>query len=81
MRGAVIQANCSIDWGLYGGHTEIGEGTVLDNLVHVAHNVRIGRNCQIMQMSFINPARSITVGVFKQELIEITREVVIAQFF
>jgi UDP-3-O-[3-hydroxymyristoyl] glucosamine N-acyltransferase len=47
-RGAVIQTNCSIDWGIYGGSTEIGEGTVLDNLVHVAHNVRIGRNCQII---------------------------------
>lgn len=27
--------------------TVIGEGTQIDNLVHVAHNVRIGRNCQI----------------------------------
>lgn len=47
-RGAVIKTNCSVDWGLYGGCTEIGEGTVVDNLVHIAHNVRIGRNCQII---------------------------------
>lgn len=47
-RGAVIMTNTSIDWGLYGGCTEIGEGTVVDNLVHIAHNVRIGRNCQII---------------------------------
>lgn len=47
-RGVVIQTNCSVDWGIYGGRTEIGEGTVLDNLVHIAHNVRIGRNCQII---------------------------------
>lgn len=47
-RGAVIKTNTSVDWGLYGGCTEIGEGTVVDNLVHVAHNVRIGRNCQII---------------------------------
>jgi acetyltransferase-like isoleucine patch superfamily enzyme len=46
-RGAVIQTNCSVDWALYGARTEIGEGSVLDNLVHVAHNVRIGRNCQV----------------------------------
>ncbi|MBW8752605.1 MAG: hypothetical protein JF595_00400, partial [Sphingomonadales bacterium] len=52
-RGAVIQTNCSIDWGLYGGCTEIGEGTVLDNLVHVAHNVRVGRNCQLIACVFI----------------------------
>jgi UDP-3-O-[3-hydroxymyristoyl] glucosamine N-acyltransferase len=47
-RGAVIKTNSSVDWGLYGGCTEIGEGAVVDNLVHVAHNVRIGRNCQII---------------------------------
>lgn len=52
-RGAVIQTNCSVDWGLYGGVTEIGEGTVLDNLVHVAHNVRIGRNCQLIACVFV----------------------------
>ena len=27
--------------------TEIGDGTKIDNLVHIAHNVRIGRNCLI----------------------------------
>lgn len=47
-RGAVIQSNCTVDWGLYGACTEIGEGTALDNLVHIAHNARIGRNCQLM---------------------------------
>lgn len=47
-RGATIMSNVSVDWGLYGGVTEIGEGTVVDNLVHVAHNVKLGRNCQII---------------------------------
>ncbi|MCJ2188100.1 DapH/DapD/GlmU-related protein [Novosphingobium beihaiensis] len=47
-RGAVIHTNVSVDWGIYGGCTEIGEGSVVDNLVHVAHNVKIGRNCQII---------------------------------
>lgn len=47
-RGAVIKTNTSVDWGIYGGCTEVGEGTVVDNLVHIAHNVRIGRNCQII---------------------------------
>ena len=27
--------------------TVIGEGTKIDNLVQIAHNVRIGRNCVI----------------------------------
>jgi UDP-3-O-[3-hydroxymyristoyl] glucosamine N-acyltransferase len=26
--------------------TRIGDGTMIDNLVHIAHNVQIGRNCQ-----------------------------------
>lgn len=36
-----IGANCTIDRGAL-GPTVIGEGTKIDNLVHIAHNVRIG---------------------------------------
>ncbi len=39
-----IGANCTIDRGSV-DQTIIGDGTKLDNLVHVAHNVRIGRLC------------------------------------
>lgn len=38
-----IGANCCIDRGAL-GDTVIGEGTKLDNLVHVAHNCRLGRH-------------------------------------
>lgn len=41
-----IGANCAIDRGSI-GPTRIGNGTKLDNLVHIAHNVRIGKNCFI----------------------------------
>jgi UDP-3-O-[3-hydroxymyristoyl] glucosamine N-acyltransferase len=41
-----IGANCAIDRGST-GDTVIGAGTVLDNLVQIAHNVRLGRNCVI----------------------------------
>ena len=41
-----IGGNCAIDRGAM-GDTFIGAGTVIDNLVHIAHNVRIGRNCVI----------------------------------
>jgi UDP-3-O-[3-hydroxymyristoyl] glucosamine N-acyltransferase len=41
-----IGANCTIDRGST-GDTVIGAGTVLDNLVHIAHNVRLGRHCVI----------------------------------
>ncbi len=42
-----IGANCAIDRATL-AKTVIGEGTKIDNLVHIAHNVRIGRNCLIM---------------------------------
>lgn len=38
--------NCSIDRGTI-GDTTIGDGTKLDNLVHIAHNVKIGKGCLI----------------------------------
>ena len=49
-------------------NTEIGEGSKINEQVFVGglqdHDsfFKLGRNCQIMQMSFINPARSIVVG-------------------
>ena len=41
-----IGANCSIDKGTI-ANTIVGEGTKIDNLVHIAHNVQLGRNCLI----------------------------------
>ncbi len=40
--GVEIGAGCCIDRGTFGA-TEIGDGCILDNLVQVAHNCRIGR--------------------------------------
>jgi UDP-3-O-[3-hydroxymyristoyl] glucosamine N-acyltransferase len=42
-----IGANVAIDRGALGA-TVIGPGTKIDNLVHVAHNVVMGRHCLIM---------------------------------
>jgi len=42
-----IGANAAIDRGALGS-TIIGQGTKIDNLVHIAHNVVIGRHCLIM---------------------------------
>ncbi len=48
-----IGANCAIDRGA-GPDTVIGAGTVIDNLVHVAHNVKMGRGCVIAGQSGIS---------------------------
>ncbi|MEN2984077.1 MAG: UDP-3-O-(3-hydroxymyristoyl)glucosamine N-acyltransferase [Dictyoglomaceae bacterium] len=42
-----IGANCTIDRGTL-GETRIGKGTKIDNLVTIAHNVKIGENCVIV---------------------------------
>jgi len=39
-----IGANCTIDRALF-GETVIGAGSKLDDHVHIAHNVQIGRSC------------------------------------
>lgn len=39
-----IGSNCSIDRGTL-SNTVIGSGSKLDNLIHIAHNVKIGKNC------------------------------------
>lgn len=41
-----IGANCTIDRATY-GETLIGQGTKIDNLVHIGHNCRVGRHCAI----------------------------------
>jgi UDP-3-O-[3-hydroxymyristoyl] glucosamine N-acyltransferase len=52
-----IGANAAIDRGTLGS-TIIGHGTKIDNLVHVAHNVVIGRHCLIMgQVGFAGSTR------------------------
>lgn len=39
-----VGTNCAIDRGTT-GDTVIGAGTVIDNLVQIGHNVRLGRHC------------------------------------
>jgi len=52
-----IGANVAIDRGTLGS-TVIGEGAKIDNLVHVAHNVVIGRHCLVMgQVGFAGSTR------------------------
>ena len=54
-----IGANSTIDRGSV-DDTVIGAGTKIDNLVHIAHNVRIGRLCLIMAQ--VGVAGSVRIG-------------------
>ena len=57
-----IGANTAIDRGSI-GDTVIGAGTKIDNLVQIAHNVRIGRLCLIMAQVGVAGSATIEDGV------------------
>ena len=57
--GVTVGANTCIDRGAF-EDTVIGENTKIDNLVQIAHNVRVGRNCVMAAQSGLSG--SVTVG-------------------
>jgi UDP-3-O-[3-hydroxymyristoyl] glucosamine N-acyltransferase len=57
-----IDANSAVDRGA-NGDTVIGRGTVIDNLVQIGHNVRIGRFCAIAGQTGIAGSTVIGDGV------------------
>lgn len=57
-----IGANSCVDRGAF-ADTTIGENTKIDNLVHVAHNVRIGRNCVLAAYTGISGSTTVGDGV------------------
>jgi UDP-3-O-[3-hydroxymyristoyl] glucosamine N-acyltransferase len=50
---AEIQHNAVIDRAVFGEATSIGEDTRIDNLVHIAHNVRLGRRNRVVAGAMI----------------------------
>ena len=54
-----IGANTAIDRGSL-NDTIIGEGTKIDNLVHIAHNVTVGQNCGLAGQ--VGVSGSVTIG-------------------
>jgi UDP-3-O-[3-hydroxymyristoyl] glucosamine N-acyltransferase len=57
-----IGANCSIDRAKF-GNTVIGAGTKIDNLVQIAHNVKIGKCCLIAAQTGISGSCKLGDGV------------------
>jgi UDP-3-O-[3-hydroxymyristoyl] glucosamine N-acyltransferase len=53
-----IYTNCSIARGSL-SDTSIGDGTKLDALVHIAHNVTVGRNCELTAGTIIGGSTSV----------------------
>lgn len=61
--GVEIGANVAIDRGTMGS-TRIGRGSKVDNLVHIAHNVQIGKNCLIVAGSVLGGSCEIGDNTF-----------------
>lgn len=59
---AEIGANCTIDRGV-SHDTIIGEGTKLDNMIHVGHDTVIGKNCLFAAQVVIGGCTEIKNGV------------------
>jgi UDP-3-O-[3-hydroxymyristoyl] glucosamine N-acyltransferase len=57
--GVTIGANTCVDRGAF-DDTSIGENTKIDNLIQIAHNVRIGRNC--VMASHTGISGSVVIG-------------------
>lgn len=58
--GVEIQAQPHVARAVFNEDTTIAEGTTIDALVHIVHNVRIGQGCDVAAMAMI--AGSVTVG-------------------
>ena len=57
--GVGIGANSTVDRGAF-EDTVLGENTKIDNLVQIAHNVRVGRNC--VMAAYTGISGSVTIG-------------------
>jgi UDP-3-O-[3-hydroxymyristoyl] glucosamine N-acyltransferase len=63
-RGVHVGSSTCIDRGLFGDFTFLGEGTLVDNLVHIAHSVRTGHDCSIVACSEISGSAVLGDGVW-----------------
>jgi len=59
-RGVRVEANSCFDRATFRGRTEVGEGTSIGSLVHVAHDVKTGARCRIAGHAMI--AGHVTMG-------------------
>lgn len=57
--GVTVGANSCVDRGAF-DDTIVGENSKIDNLVQIAHNVRVGRNC--VMAAHVGISGSVTIG-------------------
>ena len=74
--GVEIGSNTCIDRGAL-GETRIGGGAKIDNLVHIAHNVVVGRNAVVIANSMIGGSATIGDGVWVAPSVSILNQVAV----
>jgi UDP-3-O-[3-hydroxymyristoyl] glucosamine N-acyltransferase len=62
--GVHVGSSTCIDRGLFGDFSFVGPYTTMDNLVHVAHSVRMGKNCSLTACSEMSGAVVLGDGVW-----------------
>ena len=60
----LVGSSTCIDRGLFGTYTSIGDGTKIDNLVHVGHNVEMGEDCGVVACVEIGGSSHLGRGVW-----------------
>lgn len=73
-----IGANCTIDRGVTDA-TRIGQGTKIDNLVHIGHDTEVGRNCLFAAQVGIAGATKIEDGVTLWGQVGVSKTLTIGQ--
>lgn len=72
----IIGANSTIDRGVF-GDTEIGNDCKIDNLCHIAHNVRLGDGCLMAAFAGVSGSTQIGAGVMFGGRVGVSDHVVI----
>lgn len=70
-----IQSLCAVDRGIFGANTIIGDDTKIDNMVHIAHGVVIGKRCMLPACTMIAGAVQIGDDVWIDPASSISHEV------
>lgn len=74
-RGVTVLAKCTLVRATFGGFTRLGEGTILDVLIHLAHDCQLGKEvtlvacseisgrCELGDRAYVGPNACIRNGV------------------
>ncbi|MBI1861517.1 MAG: hypothetical protein HYR96_11425 [Deltaproteobacteria bacterium] len=76
-RGVELGSLISVDSDLFGGFTSIGEGTMIDDSVHIAHSASVGKDCSITACVDIGGMARVGNGVWLAPRTAILNQIVV----